>query len=264
MLGKLNAYRNNRKAIRATRQNNTYIEPEKLVFELASDLRSIREIQKFRAEVFGADFGIEFPDNIDRDLFDLDCEHAVVKVAQTGKIVAYSRFYKLPVGQYHRCYTEQEFAIQELLQGKPNVVEIGRTCVHPNYREGKALSKLWMGMLPYVLGNMNAKWIIGCVSVSIGKSELRALKTHALMQQLDAGSVVQATSRKPYTPQRLLDTTLSEQDFPSLFRHYLGMQAKFSKEAYFDEDFNCLDYFSILEVSEMAKSFILNFGASKK
>ncbi len=260
MLSKLNAYRTQRKALR---QTNTYLEPEKLVFEITTDLRTIRDIQKFRAEVFGADFGIHFPDNIDRDLFDLDCEHAIVKVAQTGKIVAYTRFYKLPVGQYHRCYTEHEFNIQHILEGKFNVVEVGRTCVHPDYREGKALSKLWFGMMPYVLGNLNAKWIIGCVSVSVAKSELRALKTHAIMQQLDEKSTIQATSKKPYIPQKQLDTTLSDQDMPSLFRHYLSMQAKFAKDAYFDEAFNCLDYFSILEVNEMAQAFILNFSCRK-
>lgn len=253
MLSKLNTYRKN-----ITRKTARPVQQEKLVFEIASDLRTIRLIQKFRAEVFGKDFGIQFPDNLDRDMFDFECEHAIVKVAHTDKIVAYTRFYKLPEGQYHRCYSEHEFAIQDALKGKKNIVELGRTCVHPDYRSGKVLGKLWMGMLPHVLGRMNAKYAIGCVSVPTDKSELRAVKAHYMMQQLDPKQVLTGvTSKKPYQPTLQLDSAISERDLPSLFRQYLGMQAKFAKEGYFDEDFKCIDYFCMLEVSEVAKSFIM-------
>lgn len=260
MLSKLNTYRKN-----ITRKTTRTVQQEKLVFEIASDLRTIRQIQRFRAEVFGKEFGIHFPDGIDSDLFDFECEHAIVKVANTDKIVAYSRFYKLPEGQYHRCYSEHEFAIQDILKGKKNVVEVGRTCVHPDYRQGKALSRLWLGMLPHVLGRLNAKWVIGCVSASIEKSELRAVKTHYMMQQLDDKCVLPSVrSKKTYQPKLQLDSAISERDLPSLFRQYLAMQAKFGTEAYYDEDFKCLDYFAMLEVGEIAKSFILNLALKRR
>lgn len=266
MLSKLNAYRKNvtQSVSKKVQRQQTNFEPEKLVFEVTSDIRVIRQIQKFRAEVFGAEFGIQFEDNIDQDLFDLECEHAIVKVAHNNKIVAYTRFYKLQEGQYHRCYSEHEFGIQHLLEGKKNIVEVGRTCVHPDYRSGKALSKLWMGLMPQVLGRLNAKYVIGCVSVSLAKSELRALKTHILMQQLDANKTLNVTSKNQFRPQRQLDTTLSYQDLPSLFRNYLSMRAKFGKDAYFDEHFNCLDYFSMLEVNPIAKAFITNLSVLKR
>lgn len=262
MLSKLNAYRKN--VTKKVQRQHTHFEPEKLVFEITSDIRVIRQIQKFRAEVFGAEFGIQFEDNIDQDLFDLECEHAIVKVAHSDKIVAYTRFYKLPEGQYHRCYSEQEFNIQHILEGKKNIVEVGRTCVHPDYRSGKALSKLWFGLMPYVLGRLNAKHVIGCVSVSLTKSELRALKTHILMQQLDANKTINVTSKNQFHPQRQLDTVISEQDLPSLFRNYLSMRAKFGKDPYFDSKFNCLDYFAILDVNPIAKAFITNLSALKR
>lgn len=262
MLNKFIAYRKAKKNQMAAYGAEKFA-AEKLGFEIASDLKTIREIQKFRAEVFGMDFNIQFPDNMDRDLFDMDCEHAIIRSSMSGKIVAYTRFYLLPEQHNGRCYSAQEFDLGSLLEGKKNIVEIGRTCVHPDYRSGKALGKLWYGLLPYVLGQLNAKYIIGCVSVSMGKSELRALKTHALIQQLPNESVLAVNALKPFQPQRQLDSTLSEQDYPSLFRHYLSMQAKFSRQACVDPVFNCLDYFAMLEVNEMAKAFIQNFECRK-
>ncbi|WP_353143828.1 GNAT family N-acetyltransferase [Acinetobacter pragensis] len=39
-----------------------------------------------------------------------------------------------------KSYSQQEFKITAKLRPLTNIVEIGRTCVHPRYRSGRTLS----------------------------------------------------------------------------------------------------------------------------
>lgn len=253
MLDKLNQYRQS--FIFPFQKKNSKNAAYK--FEWVSDLNGLREIQQFRAAQFSKQFGIRFDQNLDQDFYDFNCEHAVLRDKWTREIAAYTRI-KLLQGHElkEKSYSQQEFNISEPLGHLENIVEIGRTCVHPKYRSGKALSILWLHLMPKVLWEMKAKHVIGCVSIRMQGNEARAYHTHQLVQRLhEQSNTVQA--HQAFTLPYPVYSFSQDERMPKLFDIYLKMQATLSREAYYDEAFNCLDYFVHLEVSQMAKNFIL-------
>ena len=68
---------------------------------------------------------------------------------------------------------------------------------------------------------------------------------------------------KPLTPtdlkiERQSNLGSTQECMPKLFDVYLNMHAQLSKQAYYDQDFNCLDYFVYLEMNQVAKNFVMN------
>lgn len=231
--------------------------PAQYKFEWVDDLEQIIEVQKFRAEQFSEQFGIQFPLGLDQDLYDFNCEHAVLRDKWTNEIVAYTRLKLLQGKDLAQSYSQHEFKIFPELNHLENVVEIGRTCVHPHYRSGKALSVLWMNLLPKILWKMRAKYLIGCVSIRLVGNEARAYFTHQYIKNLGEQQTCTIAAQKKYEPQHPKFSFVQDEKIPKLFDVYLKMNAKLSKEAFYDQDFNCLDYFVFLDVKNMAKNFIL-------
>lgn len=257
MFAKLNQYRQ-------TLNNLPLPKPKKNAsqnqykFEWAEDLKQIQEVQKFRAEQFSKQFGIHFANGLDQDVYDFGCEHAVLRDRLTNEIVAYTRLKRFQGFELAKSYSAQEFKIVPELSDLSNIVEIGRTCVHPRYRNGRALSILWMNLVPKVLWEMRAKYLIGCVSIRLDGNEARAYYTHKKLQNLSLAQKINIPSQMKFEPKHPNYSFAQDEKIPKLFQVYLDMQAKLSPEAFYDEEFNCLDYFVYLEVNNIAKNFVLN------
>ena len=119
-------------------------------FEWVDNLKELQDVQRFRATQFSHQFGMSFEDGLDQDLYDFGCEHAVLREKWTGEIVAYTRLKLFQGQEIGQSYSAQEFEIVPHLSHLPSVLEIGRTCVHPQFRSGKALSMLWLNLVPKV------------------------------------------------------------------------------------------------------------------
>lgn len=255
MLAKINQYR---QTFHNLPLNPTKALPTQFKFEWVDDIKQLQQVQRFRARQFSNQFGISFEQGLDQDLYDFSCEHAVLRERWSGEIVAYTRL-KLLQGYElaTQSYSEQEFAIAEKFSHLSNIVEIGRTCVHPDFRSGRALSMLWLNLVPKILWGMRAQYLMGCVSVRLEDNLARAYYTHQHLQQLKTQHTIEVASKRIYTPEAPAFSYPQDDKLPKLFNAYLAMQAKLSQQAYYDKDFNCLDYFVFLEMNQMAKNFIL-------
>lgn len=254
MLDKLNQYRQNF-ALPFYKKNH---KATSYSFEWVEDLAGLQQVQQFRAMQFGAQFNLHFANGLDQDLYDFNCEHAVLRDKVTQEIVAYTRIKRLQGYELvTKSYSQHEFDIASQLGHLEHIVEIGRTCVHPRYRSGKALSVLWLNLLPKVLWEMKAKYVIGCVSVRLKGNEAQAYYTHQFIKNLKQGtnSIRAQQSYEPAYPQYSFK---QDERIPKLFDVYLKMQATLSQQAYYDQEFNCVDYFVFLEVAKMAKNFIFH------
>ena len=201
---------------------------------------------------------MSFEDGLDQDLYDFGCEHAVLREKWTGEIVAYTRLKLFQGHEISQSYSAKEFEIVPQLSHLPNVLEIGRTCVHPRFRSGKALSMLWLNLAPKVLWSMRAKYLMGCVSIHLEDNLARTYYTHRQIQQLADHQTIDIRSKHAFEPVRPDFSFPQDERMPKLFQTYLGMQSKLSKEAFYDEHFKCLDYFVFLEVNKIATSFVMN------
>jgi len=217
----------------------------------------LKEVQKFRADQFADQFGIVFENGLDQDLYDLDCEHAVLRDKWSNEIVAYTRLKLFQGHELKQSYSSKEFDISQLSH-LSNIVEIGRTCVHPRYRNGRALSMLWLHLIPTILWKMKAKHLIGCVSIRLEDNKARAYYTHQYIKQLDSHQYIDIKAKKNFEPSYPEYSFPQDERIPKLFDVYLKMKARLSKQTFHDESFNCLDYFDFLDVNEIAKNFIFN------
>ncbi|GAA5011156.1 GNAT family N-acetyltransferase [Acinetobacter puyangensis] len=254
MLEKFNQYRQTLTSPRLKNKNNA----TQFRFEWVDDLKQLRQVQQFRAKQFADQFGISFEQGLDQDVYDFGCEHAVLREKWSGEIVAYTRLKQFKGHELAQSYSAQEFDVVSRLSHLPNIVEVGRTCVHPQFRSGKALSMLWLNLAPKVLWGMRAKYLMGCVSIRLEDNLARAYHTHRYLQQLDASQSINIQSKQQFEPNIPSHSFAQDERIPKLFDAYLSMQAKLSKQAYYDKDFNCLDYFVFLEVNQVAKSFVMN------
>ncbi|MDE2421610.1 MAG: GNAT family N-acetyltransferase [Gammaproteobacteria bacterium] len=234
--------------------------------EIASDAKTIAEVQRFRARVFGEAYNIYFDQGTDIDRFDEYSIHILVRDTKTNAIAACTRVVtpkaKEKLGSY---YSELEFNLTDYLKDKEEVYEIGRTCVDEAYRGGKALSVLWMGMVPLIVRELEAKHLIGTVSVNLGVKSEKIIATQGYIQ--DKAKSKKIISLKAFNLKEYLLEKQNESDFfesdeqdislkyrkkdvPSLIKKYRSVGAVFSKEAYFDQDFNCADYFVAVKVNK--------------
>ncbi|KQD05741.1 GNAT family N-acetyltransferase [Acinetobacter soli] len=254
MLDKLNHYRHhlNFPLLRQKPSTTHY------KFEWVETLKELEEVQRFRAEQFGPQFGIHFDSGLDQDVYDFGCEHAVLREKWSGEIVAYTRLKHFLGHELAQSYSAQEFDVVGHLSHVPSVVEIGRTCVHPQFRSGKALSILWLNLVPKILWSMKAKYLMGCVSIHLDNNAARVYHTHRKIQQLTSAQSLDIASKHPYEPQHPAYSFTQDERIPKLFQMYLSMRARLSKQAFYDEAFQCLDYFVLLEVNQIAKSFVMN------
>lgn len=258
MLAKLNQYRQN--------LSFPLIKPKKAAsqyhFEWVEDLKQLKQVQKFRAEQFSAQFGIQFENGLDQDLYDLDCEHAVLRDKDSREIVAYTRLKLIQGHEIASSYSAQEFDLSSF-SNLSNIVEIGRTCVHPRYRSGKALSVLWLNLVPTVLWKMKAKHLMGCVSIRYADNQARAYYTHEYIKKLPTHKIIEIPANVNCEPTHPQFNFSQDERIPKLFDVYLKMNAKLSRQAFHDKSFNCLDYFVFLDVGELAKNFVMNKWVSR-
>ncbi len=233
--------------------------------EVASDAKTIAEVQRFRARVFGEAYNIYFDQGLDVDRFDEYSIHILVRDTNTNAIAACTRIItpkaKEKLGSY---YSELEFNLADYLKGKDQVYEIGRTCIDEPYRGGKALSVLWIGMIPLVK-QFDIQHLIGTVSVNLGVESKKIIATQGYI--LDKAKSKKIMSLKTFNLKSYLLEKYDESDLfaysekdisfkyrkkdvPSLIKKYRSVGAVFSKEAYFDQDFNCADYFVGVKVNK--------------
>ncbi len=141
----------------------------KLEARFVRDMAELRAAQALRASVFGDEFGARFDDSegLDRDSFDDFCDHLNVYDVANGCIIATTRL--LCSEQARRAggfYSASEFDLGAIERLPGRILEIGRTCVHPEYRSGAAITVLWSALADYLLQN-DFSYLVGCASISL-------------------------------------------------------------------------------------------------
>jgi putative hemolysin len=219
----------------------------------------LRDAQLLRAQVFGEEYGVQFddPEGLDRDHLDDFCEHLNVYDVANGLLIATTR---LMSGEMARLagsfYSAHEFNMTALEKLPGRVLELGRTCVHPDYRSGAAIMVLWSALTDYMM-NEEFRYLIGCASISLKDG---GQNFAAIMPQLRAQHFIAEEWR--VVPQRELNIAPIDNVqavLPPLLTAYLRMGCKIGGEACWDADFNCADVFVLLDVQSVEKRFAQRF-----
>lgn len=222
--------------------------------------RDILRAQRLRCRTFSEEFGVRIsPFGIDRDRFDRHCLHLGVEDQSTGALIGYTRI--LP-GQAARrlggFYSNSEFDLDSLWGLPGNIVEIGRTCVHPDYRNGTTISVLWAALARYLISEQ-VDFLIGCASMSMANG---GSGVASIMNRLRSRYLTEDEYRvHPRVPVPEMQTTGDAAAMPPLLKAYVRMGAKIAGEPCWDPDFNCADLFILLEVNKMSARYRDHFLA---
>ncbi len=171
------------------RQQPLHETRRRLTFNLARNAAEVTEAQRVRYKVFGEEMGARLPSadlGLDIDRFDRYCEHLLVRDHGNDKVVGTYRI--LPPEQARMAggyYSESEFDLTRLQHLRDRMVEVGRSCVHPDYRDGTTITQLWSGLADYI-GKHNHEYLIGCASISMGDGGHYAASVYHKVHRLHA------------------------------------------------------------------------------
>jgi putative hemolysin len=118
---------------------------------LAQTMTDLTECQRLRYLVFNREMGEGLADSdrsgLDRDRFDWVCDHLMVRDITSGRLVG---TYRMQTGYRAKgnlgYYSEQLFDFSPFEPLRGEILELGRACVHRDYRNTTALSMLWRGI----------------------------------------------------------------------------------------------------------------------
>ena len=221
---------------------------------LATDEDERRAAQRLRWRVFAEELGARLASaepGIDQDIFDAYCEHLVVK--DGAEVVGTYRL--LPpqgakrIGLY---YSETEFDLTRLRGIRSRMVELGRSCIAPEYRSGAVIALLWSGVARYVLAH-GYTYLAGCASIGVphAASAVTQLEKHLAPPEFRV------------TPRRALpareSAASSDSTLPPLVKGYLRAGAWVCGEPAWDPEFNTADFFMLLPVARIEARYARHF-----
>src|SRR5664279_211115 len=243
------------------RQQQATEAQRKLTFGLARTGAEVEEAQRIRFKVFAEEMGAKLPSaesGLDIDRFDKYCDHLLVRDHANDKVVGTYRI--LPPEQAVNAggyYSETEFDLSRLVHLRDRMMEVGRSCVHPDYRDGATITQLWSGLADYI-GKNGHEYMIGCASISMGAGGHYAASVYNKVHKLHAAPSEYRVFPHCRLPLESLNQNL-DVIIPPLIKGYMRLGAYIAGEPAWDPDFNCADLFILMPVSRMNARYAKHF-----
>lgn len=240
-----------------------HFENEFYEVKTANHPEELAQVLKLRFEVFFREFSTQkvtslFPYDI--DMHDFVCDHLIVKDKSEDKVIACYRL--LSSKAQHkagRFYSEGEFVIDELVQSTENKLELGRACVHKDYRKGTVIGLLWKGLIEYARKS-ETRYMFGCSSIN--RKDFSNLPQ--IMESLerkdgfikDFNIGVQPKYKMKFN----VETSPEAGGMNSLMHMYVLAGAKMGRELAYDAEMDCLDMFTLMDMKNLPASFERRFS----
>lgn len=225
----------------------------KLSLSLACSAKEVREVQRLRYKVLSAAMGMSAlsnPDGLDIDEFDQHCSHLIVRDSKSLKVVGTCRILGPNAARHIGRYAcEAGFDLVRLQHIRGRLAEMGRVCIHPDYRGAAVMKLLWAGLAAYMQRERYA-YLIGCASISLadGGQNVAAVYRHLNETQF---------SPLEYRVQPQLAFALEGMDerrdacLPPLLNAYLRAGAWVCGEPAWNHDLHCADLFVMLPLANL-------------
>jgi putative hemolysin len=225
----------------------------------------VRAAQRLRYEVFAGEMGARLNTPLeghDVDLFDDFCEHLLVRDEPTGQVIGTYRV--LTPAQARRVgstYSDTEFDLTRLRDLRERMVELGRSCVHAEHRQGGVILALW-GALAAFMNRNRLDAMIGCASIPMWHNGVTSGDAAAsIWRQLSATHMApiqyQVQPRLPLPVHRLDDQLDIEP--PALIKGYLRLGAKVLGPPAWDPDFNTADLPMLMRIEDLPARYRKHF-----
>jgi len=231
----------------------------------AKHLDEVRQAQRLRFSIFAGEMGAKLDSKVpghDVDLFDDYCEHLLVRDLASGKVVGTYRV--LTPAQARRIgstYSDLEFDLTRLRTLRGRMVELGRSCVHPDHRHGGVIMALWGALAEFMVRNQ-LDTMIGCASIpmlhnGVVSGDMAASIWKQVSQTHLAPVEYHVRPRLPL-PIHQLNGELDVEP-PALIKGYLRLGAKVLGAPAWDPDFNSADLPMLMRIQDLPMRYRKHF-----
>jgi len=230
----------------------------------ARDEDDVRAAQRLRHRVFVTEMGAcprvppGTPPGHDADVFDPFCEHLLVRATQgaDGHHEVVGTYRVLTPEAARRAggyYADTEFDLTRLRALRPRMVELGRACVAPAWRDGAVILALWSALADF-LGRNRFDTAIGCASVSMRDGGHRAASLWAQLDRSHRAPIEWQVRPRLPLPVESLRCDLPA-PLPSLIKGYLRCGARLIGAPAWDPDFATADLPLLLRTADLPARF---------
>lgn len=221
---------------------------------MAETLDDLIDCQRLRYLVFNCELGEGLDSSakigLDRDRYDFICDHLLVRDTSSGKLVG---TYRMQSGFRAKgnlgYYSEQFFDFAPFEGIRAEALELGRACVHTEYRNTAVLHMLWKGIVRYAL-SCGARYLLGCSSVS-SQDENAGM---ALYEELRDKYLIEPALRtkpKPECECQKGGILTSPPPTPRLFQAYLDVSARLCGPPAIDREFKTVDFLTLIDLKRL-------------
>lgn len=227
---------------------------ERYQARIAQDAAAVAAAQALRFEVFNLelDEGLvqSYDTGLDADPFDAVCDHLVVEDTASGRVVGTYRL--LPgerAGRTLGYYSGREFDFTPFEPLRPQILELGRACIHRDHRNFAVLNLLWKGIAACARAH-GARYLIGCSSLTTQDPALGA----AAWQQLQAHRAPRPwhTTPLPAFACPLDVVAPAAPRIPRLLAAYLALGAAVCGPPAIDREFRTIDFLTWVDIDAPA------------
>jgi len=249
-----------------------------LQVRLARNAAEIAAAQEVRYRVFYGELGASPVDageasGLDCDRFDEVCDHLLVldeslpgpdhrRIVGTYRLLRQER--AAEVGGF---YSEDEFELTKLVARHPGerFLELGRSCVLPEYRSKRTIEALWQGIWTYINHHQ--------IGVMTGCASFHGVEPHAHAEALsylavhcraraewDVRAVANRYCNMDLMPSEAINLKSAIGALPPLIKGYLRVGARIGDGCVIDSQFGTVDVFIVMPVKEIAARYVSYYG----
>lgn len=223
--------------------------------------------QRLRYQIFVKELGgggalVDHTNELECDEFDPFFDHLLLydqaREADAGnKLVGVYRILSSDkASKLGRFYSESEYDLSALKGTGRKLLELGRSCLHPEYRGGSAMYHLWKALSRYVFEQR--------IEVLFGVASFHGTNAKTLQEPLSllyhyylAPKELRVVAKPPHyqkmnlIEERAINRKRAMMAVPALIKAYLRLGGVVGEGAYVDHDFNTTDVCLILDTKRL-------------
>jgi putative hemolysin len=240
-----------------------------LELRLARDDRDLAAAQRLRYAVFVEELGgdgplVDHPGRLERDAFDAVFDHLILvdrrrdAAALDDVVGVYRVLPSTRLGPDDRFYSEGEYDLGPLRASGRRLLELGRSCVHPDHRGGSAMFHLWNGLADYVL-ERDIEVLFGVASFH-GTDPAPLAQPLAWLHHHHLAPPALRVAARPgqrqemdLLPEARLDRKSAMLATPALIKAYLRLGGYVGDGAWIDHEFNTTDVCLVMDTARMSE-----------
>ena len=254
-----------------------YAKNGSLDVRLASSEEEIHATQALRFKIFYEEMGAVpetrvLKEKRDFDDYDYICDHLlVIDHDRPGgpEVIGTYRLLRQLVAQTHKgFYSAGEYDLSPLMtqtfqqqigEGR-QLLELGRSCVHKDYRTTQTINLLWRGIASY-LHQHHIGYMFGCASFPGTNPEDHALPLsylyheHLVPDDLYVKAVPDRFMKMNFLDKDSYDRRTALRALPPLIKGYLRLGCFVGDGVVIDAQFNTSDVFILLPVERITKRY---------